>query len=301
MNMDDSDQRPIIIAGPTASGKSALAMALAEMRASCIINADALQVYDCWRILTARPTARDCARVPHALYGHVDGSQRYSVGDWLRDIAVLLADLHERDVRPIIVGGTGLYLTALTQGLADIPQIPSGIRDSSEAILSDHGVSSLVEDLARDDPETLARIDVRNPVRVQRAWEVLKATGRGLAAWQRAPVKPVLMDWRGYVVQIDISILNSNIRCRFDEMIEDGAIDECQAYRRNHPERRLPSSRALGAAQIFDYLDGRCDLESATESAVIATRGYAKRQRTWFRNRMADWPRIDPRMRQIAP
>ena len=293
--------RPIIIAGPTASGKSALAMSLAEERASCIVNADALQVYDCWQVLTARPTREDCRRLPHALYGHVGGSRRYSVGHWLRDVETILADLRARSIRPIIVGGTGLYLTALTEGLADIPPVPPEIRAASEAVLQRHGATRLAEELARDDPATFARIDARNPARVQRAWEVLAATGRGLADWQRAPAEPVLKDWSGFVVDIDKAILNNNIQSRFKTMIEDGAVEECRQYRSAFSGERLPSARALGATQIFDYLDGRCDLAQATEAAVIATRRYAKRQRTWFRNRMADWPRVDRGAAQIAP
>ncbi len=218
--MANPDCRPIIIAGPTASGKSALALALAEDRASCIVNADALQVYDCWRVLTARPTVQDCQRAPHALYGHVDAARRYSVGDWLRDVEGLLTDLREQDLRPVFVGGTGLYLTALTEGLASIPRIPPEVRTASETALKEFGSARLADDIARDDPETFARIDVRNPVRVQRAWEVLKGTGRGLADWHRIPSKPVLEDWRGYVCQVEISQLNDNIRSRFEKMIE---------------------------------------------------------------------------------
>jgi len=297
--MSAPSRHAIIIAGPTASGKSALAMALSEDRPSCIVNADALQVYDCWRVLTARPTPQDCQRVPHALYGHVGAARRYSVGDWLRDVAEVLTDLREQDVRPIFVGGTGLYLTALTEGLASIPGIPPEIRAASEAALKDQGTALLADELAHDDPETFARIDISNPVRVQRAWEVLKATGRGLADWHRTPAKPILEDWRGFVCQVEKSILHNMIRNRFEEMIELGAIAECRAYRHSFSERDLPSSRALGAAQIFDYLDRKCDLADAIESGVVATRRYAKRQRTWFRNRMLAWPRIDPLEPQI--
>jgi tRNA dimethylallyltransferase len=182
----------VLIAGPTASGKSALALALAERHRGCVVNADALQVYACWRVLTARPGDAELARVPHMLYGHVGCDVRYSVGAWLRDVAEALAEARRRDLRAIVVGGTGLYLSALTEGLADIPQIPPEVRARSEALLGAGRLDALVADLARHDPATLARIDRSNPMRVQRAWEVLAATGRGLSQWHRTTRPPLV-------------------------------------------------------------------------------------------------------------
>jgi tRNA dimethylallyltransferase len=184
--------RPVVIAGPTASGKSALALAIAERDGGWVINADALQVYACWRVLTARPAEADLARVPHRLYGHVDCRTRHSVGAWLREVAGALEDARACGARPVIVGGTGLYLGALTSGLAEISPVPAEVRSRSAALLRTGGLEALLADLRREDPATLARIDRSNPMRVRRAWEVRRATGRGLAEWQDAPAPPLL-------------------------------------------------------------------------------------------------------------
>ncbi|OIQ05561.1 MAG: tRNA (adenosine(37)-N6)-dimethylallyltransferase MiaA, partial [Rhodobacteraceae bacterium CG2_30_10_405] len=184
-----SAELPVLIAGPTASGKSGLALKLAERQGGVIVNADALQVYACWRVLTARPSAADEALVPHRLYGHVGRDQDYSVGHWLREVAQVLAS----DARPIIVGGTGLYFTALTAGLAAIPAIPAMVRAEGDARRRAGDVAGMLAGL---DPATRAAIDPQNPARVQRAWEVLRATGRGLADWQ-ATTGPALLPLAG--------------------------------------------------------------------------------------------------------
>jgi tRNA dimethylallyltransferase len=171
-----SPEQPVLIAGPTASGKSALALEIAEASGGVIVNADALQVYDGWRVLTARPGPEEEARAPHSLYGHVPFEAEYSVGDWLRALAPLL----QADQRPIIVGGTGLYFRALTEGLAEIPPIPPEIRAEAEALPAE----DLLSWLRAHDPDTVARIDTQNPARLRRAWEVLCGTGRPLSAWQ---------------------------------------------------------------------------------------------------------------------
>ncbi|MEH6749846.1 MAG: isopentenyl transferase family protein, partial [Paracoccaceae bacterium] len=189
MRMPDLTQlpsnRPVLIAGPTASGKSALALRIAEAQGGVIVNADAIQVFANWRVLTARPSAQDEARVPHLLYGHVAGDAPYSVGHWLREVAPVLRS----GPRPIIVGGTGLYFTALTEGLAEIPTLPDHVRPEATARLRAGGIGALLADL---DEATLARIDRQNPMRVQRAWEVWHGTGRGLAEWQDATPPPLL-------------------------------------------------------------------------------------------------------------
>lgn len=273
--------RHLVIAGPTASGKSALALAVARAQGGLIVNADALQIWSCWRVLTARPDAADLAAAPHALYGHVAPGRAYSVGDWLREVAGLPGRL-------IVVGGTGLYLTALTRGLAAIPPVPDAVRARADAILAEpHGLARLVGDL---DAASRARIDLQNPARVQRAWEVLTATGRGIADWQARTPPPLLSPDRvqGLVVTADRDWLADRIARRFHAMLDQGALEEARAA--------LPAwdpaaqwARAIGAPELIAHLQGRMTLPEATERAVIASRQYAKSQRIWFRNRMPDW------------
>lgn len=273
--------RHLVIAGPTASGKSALALAVARAQGGLIVNADALQIWSCWRVLTARPDAADLAAAPHALYGHVAPGRAYSVGDWLREVAALPGRL-------IVVGGTGLYLTALTRGLAAIPPVPDAVRARADAILAEpQGLARLVGDL---DAPSRARIDLRNPARVQRAWEVLTATGRGIADWQARTPPPLLSPDRvqGLVVTADRDWLADRIARRFHAMLDQGALEEARAA--------LPAwapaaqwARAIGAPELIAHLQGHMTLPEATERAVIASRQYAKSQRIWFRNRMPDW------------
>jgi tRNA dimethylallyltransferase len=286
--------RPVLIAGPTASGKSALALRLAERDGGIVINADALQVYACWRVLTARPEAADLARAPHRLYGHVSCAAPYSVGAWLRDLAPVLDDCRARGLRPIVVGGTGLYLDALLHGLAEIPPIPPELRRRSEAILAAGGLDPMLDDLAAKDPETLAVLDRRNPMRVQRAWEVLAATGRGLLDWRRGATTPLLPEASRHVLDIDVARLDNIISLRFDRMLEFGALDETADFLAAGLSLDAPSGRALGAREIARHLAGEITLAEARDAAVLATRRYAKRQRTWFRNRFRDWARLDP-------
>jgi tRNA dimethylallyltransferase len=298
--------RPLLIFGPTASGKSALALDIACRDGGCIINADALQVYASWRVLTARPNDADLARAPHRLYGHVSAWTRYSVGDWLRDAADALEICAREGRRPIFVGGTGLYFDALTSGLVAIPPIPPELRPRSEEILRSGGVAALLADLADSDPATLARIDRSNPRRVQRAWEVLAATGRGLAAHQALPTPPLLSADRCecIVIALDKFITNNRVEARFRRMIDEGVLDEAARFRAEGHPANLPAARALGAAELVAYLDGALSLDAAVASAVTATARYAKRQRTWARSRMADWPRaatIDEAHARLAP
>lgn len=287
--------RPVLVAGPTASGKSALAAAIARHGGGVIVNADALQVFRCWRVLTARPSLVEEAALPHALYGHVPCDADYSVGAWLREVAPLLAG----GTRPILVGGTGLYLSALTVGLAVIPPVPPQVRAEAAARLAGAGAAALLAEL---DPATAASIDQANPVRVQRAWEVWRATGRGLAAWQAETPRPVLplAAAQPLLLEVPREILAARIAARFEAMLAAGALDEVRAESaldeghahgaRGNP--RHPSARAIGAAELRAHLDGRLSLEAARDRAVTATRQYAKRQRTWFRARMHAWPRL---------
>lgn len=280
-----SREVPILIAGPTASGKSALALEIAERQGGRIVNADALQVYDGWRILTARPSPEDEARAPHALYGHVPFTGDYSTGVWLRDVRPLLTG----GLRPIILGGTGLNFAALTGGLADIPETPPEIRAEAEAL----PLAQMLADLDRGDPVIAARIDRANPMRVQRAWEVLRATGRPLSDWQAdtpAPDLP-LAACQALVLDAPRDWLNARIARRFDQMLQQGALDEARAilplWDKAHGARK-----AIGGPELIAHLTGEMPLEAAREAAITASRQYAKRQRTWFRARMADWRRI---------
>ena len=274
--------RHLLIAGPTASGKSALALAVARAQGGLIVNADALQVWSCWRVLTARPSHRDEAAAPHALYGHVTPNRDYSVGDWLREVDAL------RGQRLIVVGGTGLYLTALTQGLAPVPPTPAAIRVQADArMAAPDGLARMVAQL---DARTRDRIDIRNPARVQRAWEVLRATGRGLADWQAETPPPLIapQDSQRVLITADRDWLADRIARRFRAMIAAGALDETRAMLpRWDPARQW--ARAIGAPELIAHLRGQIDLPTATERAIIATRQYAKMQRSWFRNRMRDW------------
>lgn len=277
-------ERPVLIAGPTASGKSALALEIASRAGGVIVNADALQVYANWHVLTARPSAEEEALAPHRLYGHVAHDAPYSVGHWLRDVAPLLSG----DARPIIVGGTGLYFTALTSGLAPVPPIPDDVRATADARMAGEGPGALLAEL---DAETAARIDRRNPVRIQRAWEVLVATGRGLAAWQDETPPPLLrlQDAQTLLIEVDRDWLAERIDRRFDAMIADGAIEEVRRNLAIGWDPLKPSGKAIGAPEIVDYLKGNRSLKAAVAAGKAATRQFAKRQRTWFRSRMIGW------------
>ncbi len=278
--------RPILIAGPTASGKSALAARIVARDGGIIVNADALQVYADWRILTARPSAAEEAALPHALYGHVARDVSYSVGHWLRELAPLLSG----SLRPVIVGGTGLYFSALTTGLARIPTVPAEVRAEADARREAKGIGALLSEI---DPATAARIDRENPARVQRAWEVLRTTGRGLADWQAETGQPLLplSGAAAIVLHPDRDWLALRIAQRFDAMLKAGALEEARAAL-PHWAPTAPWARAIGAAELVAHLRGDLTLDEARTAACIATRRYAKRQRTWFRNRMRDWTQL---------
>ncbi|SDW43214.1 tRNA (adenosine(37)-N6)-dimethylallyltransferase MiaA [Litoreibacter albidus] len=276
-----SDQ-PVLIAGPTASGKSSLALHIATTLGGTVINADALQVFDCWQLLSARPDASELAMAPHALYGHVPYREAYSTGHWLRDVTALLG----RVSRPIIVGGTGLNFTALTQGLADIPMIPDAVRAEAEKLSREDMLATL-------DPETTARIDVLNRARVQRAWEVLRATGRSITAWQAETPPPTLRreDCAAFVMNAPVPWLDDRITRRFDQMLAQGALEEVRALQDDWDIQR-PSAKAIGGPELMAHLNGEISLGEARTRSIIASRQYAKRQRTWFKGRMKDWTQV---------
>nr|WP_239029956.1 tRNA (adenosine(37)-N6)-dimethylallyltransferase MiaA [Nereida sp. MMG025] len=276
-----------MIAGPTASGKSALALEIAQRQGGTIVNADALQVFENWRVLTARPSVEEHALAPHMLYGHIPFDGQYSVGHWLREVTPFIGT-----TRPIIVGGTGLNFRALTEGLADIPPTPDAIRNAANARIADKGVASLLAEL---DCETASRIDQNNPMRIQRAWEVLQNTGRPLAAWQDETPPAVLPLDQCFPIVMDApkDWLNARIEQRFDLMLQNGALEEAQANLARWDADHL-SSRAIGAPELIAHLRGDITLQAARAAAITASRQYAKRQRTWFRARMKDWHGLDP-------
>lgn len=287
-------QPPILIAGATASGKSDLALRLAEALDGVVINADALQVYAGWRVLSARPSEAEMAQVPHALYGHVGMDVSYSVGAWLRDLDPVLADATAAGKRAIIVGGTGLYFRALTEGLAEVPPVPDEIRAMGDQIRAAEGADGFIARLEERDAKTLALVDTANPMRLQRAWEVLQATGTPLRLWQAQQDPPRLPLDQTVPLHLDADRdwLADRIAQRMGLMIAGGALEECRAARAAGLDMRLPSARAIGAPELMAYLDGDLSLEAAEAQAIIATRQFAKRQRTWFRARMGDWHRI---------
>lgn len=272
-----SREAPVLIAGPTASGKSALAMELAVRDGRVVVNADALQVYADWRVLTARPSLADEAMVPHALFGHVGWDQTYSVGHWLDEVQAHLA-------RPVvIVGGTGLYFMSLLEGLVVIPPIPAQVRARGDAM-------DRVAMLDAVDADTRAHIDVMNRARVQRAWEVQQATGRGLRSWQAETGAPLIARSavEALVLRPDVAALNARIDARFDAMMHEGALEEVRRVLPKWDAAR-PAARAIGAADLMAHLRGELPLDAAITAAKLASRHYAKRQRTWLRRRMADW------------
>lgn len=283
---DIPPDRPVLIAGPTASGKSALAAAIVERGGGVIVNADALQVYARWQLLSARPSSAEEAALPHRLYGHVGDAQTYSAGHWLREVAGVLAEGR----RPVIVGGTGLYFLALTEGLAVIPPIPPQVRAEGDAWLARGGLAAMIAAL---DAATRARTDLQNPARVQRAWEVLTATGRGLAGWQADTPPPLLPlpQVEAIVLRPDPAWLGERIDRRFDAMLAAGALDEARAALPGW-NAALPSAKAIGAPELIAHLRGEMTLDAAAVAAKTATRQYAKRQRTWFRSRMGGWRSI---------
>lgn len=278
--------RPVLIYGPTASGKSGAALKIAQTSGGVVVNADALQCYAGWPVLTAQPPAADLAAAPHRLYGHLPFDAPYSAGDWLRDVTPFLKAHAAGGPRPIIVGGTGLYFTALTEGLADIPPTPSAIRQKADTL-------SLTELIAALDPATAQGIDLRNRARVQRAWEVQATTGRSIRDWQNATPPPLLGldDCTPLALSPDPDWLNARISERFDVMIKTGALDEARAMLPCW-DPTAPSSKAIGAAEMIAHVTGQIDADSLKEAVIVATRQYAKRQRTWLRSRMKRWHQI---------
>ncbi len=294
----------ILIHGPTASGKTALAIALARRLDGEIVNADAMQVYADLNVLTARPTPGELEQAPHHLFGHVDGAERFSAGRWLKDAAPLVAKLREAGRTPILVGGTGLYLQALVEGLSDIPAIPEPARAEARRRVADDESAAYAE-IVRADPAGAARIEPGDRQRIARALEVLITTGRPISAFQ-GQASPTLPPgaWLGVALTPPRATTYDRVNRRVDAMIANGALDEAQALWARQLDRELPVMRAHGMPGFSDYFDRRVSLADAVERCKRDTRRYAKRQLTWITNQFVLWPRIpaeglDARVRVI--
>jgi len=282
-----------LIAGPTASGKSALALQMARETGAVIINADSQQLYADLRVLTARPSPEDEAQADHRLYGVADAADAWSVGKWSR-AALNLLDIARADGRPaILVGGTGLYFTALTRGLAEIPPVPQSVRDAVEADYMAQGEAAFRARLAEIDAEAARSIEQGDRQRLVRAMSVHSASGRALSDW-KADTRPLLSpgSWRGRVIEPDRADLYANCDRRVDLMMENGALDEVRALTARNLSPALPAMKAVGVRELAAYLAGEIGRDEAIDALKQATRNYAKRQLTWFRNQTPGWARV---------
>jgi tRNA dimethylallyltransferase len=290
------DSKAVLIAGPTASGKSALALELAQKTGGVIINADSMQVYRDLRVITARPTAEEETKVPHRLYGHVDAAVNFSAGHWVADAAAVLAEVRAQDRLPIFVGGSGLYFKALTRGLSAVPPIPPAIREGVRARLERDGVEALHAELAQSDPDTAERLKPRDRTRIARALEVVEATGRSLTDWHRDGLPPLLPPgtFRALFLAPDRDTLYARIDARFDAMLAAGALAEVARLAARQLDSLLPAMKAHGVPALLAHLKGEITLEQAAEIGRADTRHYAKRQFTWFRHQLPEFEWVKP-------
>ena len=295
-----SNPTAILIAGPTASGKSGLAMALARKLNGVIINADSMQVYGDLCVLTARPSAEDEALVAHKLYGHIAAADAYSTGRYARDAAVVIGGAQAQGRVPIIVGGTGLYFRALLAGLSPIPPVPDDIRAHWRGLEQAQGAYALWTVLKSDDPQMALRLDPNDGQRIVRALEVFHATGKSLAEWQRQPGVPVLEEAKTLRLVVVPARDDLRQRCdaRFDAMMEAGALAEVQALQRLNLPGDLPVMRALGVKPLMQLIEGTLERERAVEQAKAETRQYVKRQTTWLRRNMTAWKYVSTQQMQ---
>jgi len=291
----------ILIHGPTASGKTALAIAMAKSMQAEIVNADSMQVYADLETLTARPSAEELAQAPHHLFGHVDGASHYSTGHWLKDVAPVVADIRKRGKVPIIVGGTGLYFLALTQGLSEIPPIPEGIRAEARAIGQKEGGQGLKARLEKVDPESAARLKTGDRQRLARAYEVWLATGRSFSSFKGNQSRPILGEgeWMGVALTPSRPRLYARIDRRFNAMLVEGAMDEARALVARNLDPGLPLMKAHGMPWLAAYIRGEIKSETAALHASRDTRRYAKRQITWIGRQFPFWPRIPSEEQEI--
>jgi tRNA dimethylallyltransferase len=290
------DKVAVLIAGPTASGKTALALAVAERLGGVVVNTDSMQVYRDLNIITARPGRAEEARAPHLLYGHVDAAENYSVGRFLDDAAAALEEAQRLGRIAIFTGGTGLYFKALTAGLAAIPPVPAEIRSAVRTRLDEFGAPALHAELARRDPVTAARLRPADRPRIARAIEVLEATGRSITDWHGDGMPPRLDPARVARIFLapDRAALYRRIDARFDAMLAAGALAEVRALAARRLDPLLPAMKAHGVPWLIRHLAGDLTLAAAAEEAKKDTRHYAKRQFTWFRHQLADWPSAEP-------
>ncbi|OJF92035.1 tRNA dimethylallyltransferase [Pararhizobium antarcticum] len=293
----ENGQDAILITGPTASGKSALAVRLAREHGGAVINADSMQVYDTLRILTARPSEAEMEGVSHHLYGHVPAGQHYSTGEWFRDAVAVLKAVREAGQIPVFVGGTGLYFRALAGGLSDMPAVPDAIRVAFRARLSVEGPETMHALLAEKDPETAALLRPGDGQRILRALEIVEATGQSIRVFQ-ARKGPVALDpdrALKMIVLPDRAILRERINRRFAQMLDAGAVEEVRALLALGLKPEMPAMKAIGVPQITSMLEGAMSREAVIETASAATRQYAKRQMTWFRNQLDEtWAVVAP-------
>jgi len=286
----------VLIAGPTASGKSALALAMAEVAGGVVINTDSMQVYRDLRVITARPTPAEEARVPHRLYGHVDAAVNFSAGSWVSDAAAALSEARAQNRLPIFTGGSGLYFKALTRGLSAVPAIPVGIRDGVRARLERNGVEALHAELERRDPAAAERLKPRDRTRIARALEVVEATGRSLTDWHRDGLPPLLPPgtFSALFLAPEREQLYARIDARFEAMLAAGALQEVASLGARRLDPLLPAMKAHGVPALLAHLNGEMTLEAAAEIGRADTRHYAKRQFTWFRHQLPEFEWIMP-------
>ena len=286
----------MLIAGPTASGKSALALALAETTGGVVINTDSMQVYRDLHIITARPTLQEEARAPHRLYGHVDATVNCSAGHWVNDAAAVLAECRAQHRLPIFAGGSGLYFKALTRGLSAVPPVPAEIRERVRARLERHGVEALHAELGHRDPASAERLKPRDRTRIARALEVIEATGRSLTDWHSDGLPPLLPQgtYRSVFLAPERDALYARIDARFDTMLSAGALQEVVSLGARKLDPLLPAMKAHGVPALLRHLNGEISLEQAAEIGRADTRRYAKRQFTWFRHQLPEFEWVAP-------
>jgi tRNA dimethylallyltransferase len=296
VNSLHENNKPVLIAGPTASGKSALALALAEATDGVIVNADSMQVYRDLRVLTARPTPEEEAVVRHRLYGHVDAAVNFSAGVWVADAAKVLAEAHAENRLPIFAGGSGLYFKALTRGLSAVPPIPPDVREDVRARLARDGVEALHATLMQRDPASAERLKPRDRTRIARALEVVEATGRSLTGWHRDGLPPLLAPGAFAAVFLcpERDELYARIDARFDAMLQARALDEVAALAARRLDPLLPAMKAHGVPALIRHLNGELTLEQAAAIGRADTRHYAKRQFTWFRHQLPEFEWVNP-------
>jgi tRNA dimethylallyltransferase len=282
-----------LLAGPTASGKSRRALDMAQRTGAVIVNADSQQLYADLRVLSARPSAGEEALAEHRLYGVADAADAWSVGRWTRTVMPVLAELAAEGRPALLVGGTGLYFTALTTGLADIPDVPVEVRDAAAAAFDADGETAFRRWLAEVDPAAEARIEAGDRQRLTRAWAVAQHTGRALSDWT-ADTTPLLApgSWTGLVIEPEREALYANCDLRVADMVEAGALDEVRALMARGLDPALPAMKAVGVREFAAHLTGETTLAAAVEATRQATRNYAKRQLTWFRNQTPGWARV---------